>query len=93
MLFIVTINNALNQALKRIGKNLTEPVFTHGQLYVELSKKHPPEDAKTRITDEPSQEKIFKTESSFTKTSCSKKFFNFCCCIIGNLIRIILFTQ
>ena len=36
--FAMTINKAQGQTLKYVGLCLTEPVFTHGQLYVALSR-------------------------------------------------------
>jgi ATP-dependent DNA helicase PIF1 len=36
--FAMTINKAQGQTLKHVGLCLTEPVFTHGQLYVALSR-------------------------------------------------------
>src|SRR5579859_2691326 len=36
--FAMTINKAQGQTLKYVGLSLTEPVFTHGQLYVALSR-------------------------------------------------------
>jgi hypothetical protein len=36
--FAMTINKAQGQTLRHVGLCLTEPVFTHGQLYVALSR-------------------------------------------------------
>jgi len=36
--FAMTINKAQGQTLKHVGLCLTEPVFTHGQLYVAISR-------------------------------------------------------
>ena len=36
--FAMTINKSQGQSLKYVGINLTKPVFTHGQLYVALSR-------------------------------------------------------
>lgn len=34
----MTINKSQGQSVKTVGINLTAPVFTHGQLYVALSR-------------------------------------------------------
>jgi hypothetical protein len=36
--FVITINKAQGQSAKYVGLNLTVPVFSHGQLYVALSR-------------------------------------------------------
>jgi hypothetical protein len=36
--FVMTINKAQGQTMKTIGIYLLEPIFTHGQLYVVLSR-------------------------------------------------------
>jgi hypothetical protein len=36
--FAMTINKAQGQTLKHVGLCLTEPIFTHGQLYVAVSR-------------------------------------------------------
>ena len=36
--FAMTINKAQGQTLKRVGVDLTEQIFTHGQLYVAVSR-------------------------------------------------------
>ena len=45
--FAMTINKAQGQTLKHVGLCLTEPVFTHGQLYVAVS--HVTDGANLRI--------------------------------------------
>ena len=41
--FAMTINKSQGQSLKVVGLNLTEPVFSHGQLYVGCSRVSSPE--------------------------------------------------
>ncbi|CAG8632601.1 37545_t:CDS:2 [Gigaspora margarita] len=36
--FAMTINKSQGQSLSRVGLDLTTPIFTHGQLYVALSR-------------------------------------------------------
>jgi ATP-dependent exoDNAse (exonuclease V) alpha subunit len=36
--FAMTINKAQGQSLQKIGINLRQPVFTHGQFYVAFSR-------------------------------------------------------
>ncbi|KAL3627249.1 hypothetical protein CASFOL_028612 [Castilleja foliolosa] len=47
--YVMTINKSQGQSLKRIGIYLPKPVFTHGQLYVALSRATSPSSLKVLI--------------------------------------------
>ncbi len=49
--FAMTINKAQGQTLKMVGIFLPKPVFTHGQLYVAMSRSGCPEGVKLLVTD------------------------------------------
>jgi len=49
--FAMTINKAQRQTLKMVGIFLPKPVFTHGQLYVAMSRIGCPEGLKLLVTD------------------------------------------
>jgi ATP-dependent exoDNAse (exonuclease V) alpha subunit len=36
--FVITINKAQGQSLQKVGIDLRQPVFTHGQFYVAFSR-------------------------------------------------------
>lgn len=48
----MTINKSQGQSLKKIGIYLPQPVFTHGQLYVALSRATSPDSVKILIIDD-----------------------------------------
>ena len=50
MSFAMTINKSQGQSLKKVGIYLERPIFTHGQLYVALSRVKRLEDIKILIT-------------------------------------------
>lgn len=47
--FAITINKSQGQTYNFVGINLSEPVFSHGQLYVALSRSRNPENIKVCI--------------------------------------------
>ena len=47
--YALTINKAQGQSLKKVGIYLTEPVFTHGQLYTAFSRSGDDENTKAFI--------------------------------------------
>ncbi len=49
--FAMTINKAQGQTLKMVGIFLPKPVFTHGQLYVAMSRIGCPEGVKLLVTN------------------------------------------
>jgi hypothetical protein len=50
--YAVTINKSQGQTLKKVGLYLQSPVFTHGQLYVAVSRVTSPEGLKILVAEE-----------------------------------------
>ena len=60
--FAMTINKSQGQTFKKVGLFLPKPVFTHGQLYVALSRVGSPSDISV-FTGKPKSEKGNITEN------------------------------
>lgn len=58
--FSMTINKAQGQTLEKVGVYLPEPVFSHGQLYVAMSRVRRSEDIKLKVIDGKEQGKLIK---------------------------------
>ena len=66
--FAITINKAQGQSFRRVGIYLLTPVFSHGQLYVALSRSGVPDETKVYIPlqDSPSEEHKNNDDASIT---------------------------
>jgi hypothetical protein len=75
--FAMTINKSQGQTLEKVGIYLPEPVFSHGQLYVALSRVRRSQDVKIKIIDGRQQGKLVSgSESTFTKNVVYKEIFS-----------------
>lgn len=65
--YAMTANKSQGQTFDKVGIDLQDPVFSHGQLYVALSRSRNPENIKVRIQEGPQQGKLLKDDRVFTK--------------------------
>ncbi|KAG2464244.1 PIF6 helicase, partial [Polypterus senegalus] len=66
--FAITINKAQGQTLEKVGIYLPEPVLSHGQLYVALSRVRSFPDVVVNVVDGPEQGKLLpNSDRVFTK--------------------------
>ncbi|XP_074603972.1 uncharacterized protein LOC141857378 [Brevipalpus obovatus] len=65
--YAMTINKSQGQTFDRVGIALSQPVFTHGQLYVALSRVRRFEDLRVRISPRIDQGYELGSGSSFTR--------------------------
>jgi ATP-dependent DNA helicase PIF1 len=75
--FAMTINKSQGQTLEKVGVYLPNPVFSHGQFYVALSRVRKACDVKIKIVDGPKQGKLISwSKKVFTKNVVYKEIFN-----------------
>lgn len=65
--FSMTINKAQGQTFEKVGIYLDEPVFSHGQLYVALSRCNNRDNIKVHVKESEDQGDLLKNGKSFTK--------------------------
>jgi ATP-dependent exoDNAse (exonuclease V) alpha subunit len=68
--FAMTINKSQGQSLRYIGVYLSQPVFSHGQIYVALSRVTSRKGLKISITDDKGE------DSNTTENVVYKEVFN-----------------
>jgi hypothetical protein len=74
--FAMTINKSQGQTLEKVGIFLPEPVFSHGQLYVAMSRVRQSCDLKIQIIPGPQQGQLIEGSSkTFTKNVVFKEIF------------------
>ena len=76
--YAMTINKSQGQSLKKIGVYLPQPVFSHGQLYVALSRATSPDGLKILLTSDPDH------APNTTKNIVYKQFLHQICITAGS---------
>jgi len=74
--FAVTINKSQGQTYDNVGIYLNEPVFSHGQLYVAISRSRNRNNIKIFIAQGVYQGKLLKNDKIFTQNVVYKEIFN-----------------
>jgi len=74
--FAMTINKSQGQTLEKVGILLNQPVFSHGQLYVALSRVRRASDVKIKLIEGPYQGKLIDAcDSMYTKNVVYKEIY------------------
>lgn len=74
--FSMTITKSQGQTFDHVGIDLQTPVFSHGQLYVSLSRASDAANLKVKITQTHEQGRIFADEREFSRNVVFKEIFN-----------------
>jgi hypothetical protein len=73
--YAITINKSQGQTFDHVGIDLKTAVFSHGQLYVALSRSRNPQQVKVRIQPNPQQGQLLQDEHQFTRNVVFKEVF------------------
>jgi ATP-dependent DNA helicase PIF1 len=74
--FALTINKSQGQTLKKVALYLPKAVFTHGQLYVGMSRTGDYNDLRIMLLDEPGFQISLSVNGYFTKNIVYKEVFS-----------------
>ncbi|CAF1311607.1 unnamed protein product [Didymodactylos carnosus] len=73
--YAITINKSQGQTFDHVGIDLKTAVFSHGQLYVALSRSRNPQQVKVRIQPNPQQGQLLRDEHQLTRDVVFKEVF------------------